>query len=404
MTMNSKAYRLGTRRTVTPAETLARVAPLMPVMGITRIANVTGLDRVGIPVVMVCRPNARSISVSQGKGLDLTAAKVSGLMEAVEAYHAEHITLPLKLGSYEELRYTHGVVDPAELPLAAQSPFQPDHPLLWIEGRELVGGSRLWLPHELVHANYTLPLPPGSGCFAANTNGLASGNHLLEATLHGICETIERDAVSLWHLQSAASRRDTGLALDSIEDQACREVLARFESAGIRIKVWEITSDIGVAAFYCLGVEQEGEFRQPADGSGCHPVREVALLRALTEAAQVRTTYIAGSRDDIDAEEYTPSYRANSLEQCLSIMACHQPRRFFREVPNHDGETFQADLDWVLERLQDASLTQVIVVDLSKPMFRLPVVRVVIPGLEGADETDDYVPGKRAQRLLEGTL
>jgi ribosomal protein S12 methylthiotransferase accessory factor YcaO len=31
---------------------------LAPVMGITRVANVTGLDSVGIPVVMVCRPNS----------------------------------------------------------------------------------------------------------------------------------------------------------------------------------------------------------------------------------------------------------------------------------------------------------------------------------------------------------
>ncbi len=81
----------------------------MPVLGITRIANITGLDSIGIPVTMVCRPNARSLAVSQGKGLDLVAAKVSGLMESVETYHAETITLPLKIATYEELRYTHTV-------------------------------------------------------------------------------------------------------------------------------------------------------------------------------------------------------------------------------------------------------------------------------------------------------
>jgi len=90
-----KGYRSGTHRLISPVETVSRVRPLMPVMGITRIANVTGLDVVGLPVVMVCRPNARSIAVSQGKGLDLAAAKASGLMEAVETYHAETIQLPL---------------------------------------------------------------------------------------------------------------------------------------------------------------------------------------------------------------------------------------------------------------------------------------------------------------------
>ncbi len=52
----------------------------------------------------------------------------------------------------------------------------------------------VWLPYELVHANYTLPLPTGSGCFPASTNGLASGNHMLEAICHGLAEVIERDS------------------------------------------------------------------------------------------------------------------------------------------------------------------------------------------------------------------
>lgn len=63
-----KAFVRGTQRLVSPAETLARVLPYVRAMGITRIADVTGLDFVGIPVVMVCRPNGRSISVAQASG------------------------------------------------------------------------------------------------------------------------------------------------------------------------------------------------------------------------------------------------------------------------------------------------------------------------------------------------
>ena len=85
----------------------------MPLMGITRVANVTGLDRIGVPVVMVCRPNARSLAVSQGKGIDLAAATASGLMEAAELYHAEHIERPLKLGSMpsSRIRIPSSIVD-----------------------------------------------------------------------------------------------------------------------------------------------------------------------------------------------------------------------------------------------------------------------------------------------------
>ncbi len=85
----------GPHRRVPPEETLARLAPHLERMGITRVANVTGLDRVGVPVVTVVRPNARSLAVSQGKGLTLAAAKVSAIMEAVELHHAETVSGPL---------------------------------------------------------------------------------------------------------------------------------------------------------------------------------------------------------------------------------------------------------------------------------------------------------------------
>lgn len=107
-----KTFRKGTHRVISPEETFYSFSRFMAAMGITRIANVTGLDSIGIPVVMVCRPNSRSLSVSQGKGLDLPLAKVSGLMETVEQYHAERIHLPLKFGSYEGLRYTNPLVFP----------------------------------------------------------------------------------------------------------------------------------------------------------------------------------------------------------------------------------------------------------------------------------------------------
>ncbi|TIU89460.1 MAG: hypothetical protein E5W03_03950, partial [Mesorhizobium sp.] len=167
-------------------------------MGITRVANVTGLDRIGIPVVMVCRPNARSLAVSQGKGIDLEAATASGLMEAAELYHAEHIERPLKLGSMAELSRSHRFAEVGRLPRISGRAFTKDIVTLWIEGREMISGVTRWLPYESVRANFTVPPPPGSGFFDCSSNGLASGNTADEAVHHGICEAIERDATTLW--------------------------------------------------------------------------------------------------------------------------------------------------------------------------------------------------------------
>ena len=109
----AKGFWHGTHRATAPATTLDRVRPLAAEFGITRTANVTGLDRIGLPVVMVCRPNSRSISVQQGKGLSLEAAKASGVMEAVETFHAEHILLPLKHASRRDLAHPAATLIPS---------------------------------------------------------------------------------------------------------------------------------------------------------------------------------------------------------------------------------------------------------------------------------------------------
>ena len=397
-----KTYILGTHRTVSPAETLARLTPLLPQMGITRVANITGLDFIGIPVVMVCRPNSRSIAVAQGKGLDLAAAKVSGLMEAVETYHAERVSLPLRLASYRDLSRTEPVADVSRLPFSVQGRYADHLTILWVAGQESNEGASVWLPYELVHTDYTLPLPQGSGCFAANTNGLASGNHRLEAISHGLAEVVERDALTLWKRLDDEARRATVLDLDTVDDPACRQTLERLDRAEVDVMVWDATSDVGVPTFNCLLVGRQRFFADPEFGSGCHPDRGIALSRALTEAVQARTTYIAGTRDDFLPELYTEPVRAKRLSDCRALLDSKDSGRSFQEIPSLESTIIADDIDWMVGCLGRAGMEQVLVIDLTRPEFGIPVVRVVVPGLEGPDKgpKSDYVPGSRARTLV----
>jgi ribosomal protein S12 methylthiotransferase accessory factor YcaO len=84
-----KRYWSGTHRAVPPRQTWDRIAPLLPRFGITRVADITGLDRINIPVATAIRPMSRSIAVAAGKGVDLVAAKTSAAMEAIECAHAD---------------------------------------------------------------------------------------------------------------------------------------------------------------------------------------------------------------------------------------------------------------------------------------------------------------------------
>ena len=194
--IGQKQLQAGSHRTRSLDETLAHILPLRHQFGITRISNVTGLDRIGLPVVLATRPNSRSVAVSQGKGTSLEAAKASAVMEAIELWHAENIVRPMIFASPNDIERYGPAIDVARLPQVAGSRYSDTRRFHWIDGFDIASGKRLLIPHEMVHANYTLPSLPGEGCFPASTNGLASGNHPLEAICHGIYEVIERDAIN----------------------------------------------------------------------------------------------------------------------------------------------------------------------------------------------------------------
>ncbi len=399
-----KDFREGTHRIVDPEVTLTHITGALPVMGITRVANVTGLDRIGIPVVMVARPNSRSLSVAQGKGVTLSAAKASGVMEAIESYHGEHITRPLKIASYEELRYTHNVVDPEQLCRVGTSTYHPHLIFTWIEATDLFSNEPVWVPYEVVHTNYSRPFPAGSGCFAMSSNGCASGNHILEAINHGLCEVVERDSTTLWQALSEERKADTRIDLGTITDPSCLHILERFQNASVGVVVWETTTEIGIPGFLCsiFDLDQSVfETQYTTSGMGCHPSRIIALLRALTEAAQSRLTLIAGSRDDLSRSRYERFSNADELRRNLDFLQHQSPMRPFDKVVSFESNSIRDDASWILERLEKAGFGQALFVDLTRAEFGIPVVRLIVPGLEGAHTTEGYVPGSRARLRMQ---
>jgi thioglycine synthase len=86
-----KDYARETQRAVPPEEKLSRVRERLRTAGITRVADITNLDRIGIPVFSSIRPTAEqgAISVYNGKGATPVEAEVSAMMEGIERYSAE---------------------------------------------------------------------------------------------------------------------------------------------------------------------------------------------------------------------------------------------------------------------------------------------------------------------------
>jgi len=367
-------------------------------MGITRLGNITGLDRIGIPVAIAVRPNSRSVSVSQGKGLELPQAMASALMEACEGFHAEEIG-PCRHAAYRELSRTETVVDPGTL-CAGGRPFHPGAAIAWIEGYDLLRREPCWVPAEIVHTDYTLRQPDGH--FLAGSNGLASGNHPVEAINAALYEVVERDAVALWIARPLRRRADCVLDPASVDDPDCRGLLAKYEAAEIAVRVWDVTTDIGIAAFLCeirdLSAGDPQRLRR-FHGSGCHADRAIALSRALTEAAQTRLTYIAGIRDDLSPAEYREAPGAEIGDALLDALARETAPASFGTVPSFAADDLAEDLRWAPGRLAAVSLGRAVAVDLSRPDLAIPVVRLVIPGLEWDPHHPNYRPGRRAREI-----
>jgi ribosomal protein S12 methylthiotransferase accessory factor len=237
-----------------------------------------------------------------------------------------------------------------------------------------------------------------------SSNGLASGNHIIEAISHGICEIVERDANALWRYLPPTLQATTRVDLDSIDDEACAEVLERFARAEIDVCAWETTTDVAIPSYRCQIADREGSGFQPLHpvaGSGCHPRREIALLRALTEAAQGRLVLISGVRDDLSQSLFQAEDALQKAREFEAERRAQGPSRRLEDAPTWDSMSLEGDVCWELDQLARAGIRQVAFVDLTKPEFEIPVVRVVIPGLESICEAPGYVPGARIRRQLE---
>jgi len=399
----TKRFREGTDRAVMPEQTLARLLPHLGAMGITRLADVTGLDRVGVPTVLAIRPNSRSIAVHQGKGLTRTAAKVAAIMEGAESFHAETMGAPLRHARVGELGAAAAAIE--RLPrVVGAAPDLGAERLLWTAGRDLATGATRFVPYEVVHADYTAPqLAPS--LFQATTSGLGAGNSPLEAVLHGLCEVIENDAVALWH-GAGAARGPAARPIDpsSVEDARCRALLAAFAGARTDVAIFDATSDVGLAALICLAVPRDEGLGgvEPEIGAGCHPDPAVALARALVEAAQSRLARISGARDDFPPESYGTAARAHRRREAQAWLAASRlSARSFAAMPDRAGPTLRHDLDALLTGIACAGCVEAIWVELTRPDLAIPVGRVIVPGLAGP-WTDDgsCTPGVRAGGVL----
>lgn len=396
-----KRFQGTTHRICSPEQTLERIRPLAPRAGVTRVADITGLDRVGIPVTLAIRPNARSLVGSSGKGTTTAAATASGLMEAIEIHHAEHPILRPFLRSHRELeREGASVAEVERLPLSRGSAFHPDLPLEWVWGFDLIRRAEAPVPFQCVHLSGKRPggRQLRSSVFQSSSNGLASGNHPLEAIAAGLYEVVERDAVTLDRIRESAGEAPDLIDLDRVPWPEVTELVERCRAARLRLLVADITSDIGLPTYRATLLDEQRNVGAYG-GSGTHLDPRIAMIRAITEAVQSRCVIIAGSRDDLFTAEHQRNRRHDDRLR-FELRVRHEATARLPERESAATDSFEGDVARILAALEARGLDRAVVVDLAQPEFGLDVVRVHVPGLEGHAKFSFWAPGPRGRARL----
>lgn len=369
-------YRQGTHRSCPPEQTWERVQPLLSVAGITRVADLTWLDDLGIPTAQAVRPLSLTLSVSQGKGISMAAAKVSAVMESLETWHAESVPVdlrdvtPAELGS--QLSY-----DPAELALSTDSLYHPDARMDWVQAVTVATGRSTWLPHSAVLLDASLGTRYEPRMFARSSNGLASGNTAEEAVLHGLYELLERDARTRALISPVARTLDPR----TITDDQCAAMVRAMSAGDNGVRVLDVSGPDGTPTYWAQLFSRG--LRMTFSGSGTHLDPAVALSRALTEAAQSRLTAIAGTREDLAPSVYAALGQpwAPSLNLEVLSGAGHDGVVSFDCHADRSSGDLEADLVEVTSRVTRLGGTEPVVSMLCRPDSDLPVARVHAPGL-----------------------
>ena len=378
-------YFKGTHRVIAPSKTIEINQDKLKKAGITRIADITDLDRIGLPIYTAIRPTAEegAISIYGGKGISKDHAKASAMMEGFERYSAERqdsdetiIATPNEIGRYGDY------IDPKSLnlPKDFEKKDISDINLEWSKSKDIISGNEYYIPTNAIFHPYASDSNAES-LFKSNTNGLASGNILDEAILHGMLEVIERDAWSIFEL---THKNYAQIDIESIESELILDIINKFESEGIKIKLMDFTADIKIPT---IAASADDTITKDAGlltlGMGTHLDPEVAILRALTEVAQSRATQINGAREDTVRADFAREAGYERMKRINKYYFKDEEEKIsLSDIENKSTSSITKDIEIVKNELTANDIEKILYVDLTRPEIDVSVVRVVIPEME----------------------
>jgi ribosomal protein S12 methylthiotransferase accessory factor len=318
-----------------------------------------------------------------GSGLEPKRAFESCVGEGIE-YLSQFVQAddPIVSGPFA----SHGAADDLDVSrficeVFSLNMIDADRGVGWVSASRLPDGKEMWFPADLCYRRHTAEQdlkPPhklSSGC--------AAGTTVEAATLRGLLELIERDAVALWW---RGGRRSRSIASNSEAVRAAAELLAQVRQGNTDRKTWllDITTDVGIPAVAAISARPDGYGF--AFGLGARVDLADAVRAAIFELCQVELGQhvIAAKRHEsgdgaLNESDRRQLRRGTSFNAGACILLQPQAEPDLNATEHPDGSA--SSLQQVLERL-DARGIAAYAIDLTRPQFGVPVVRVLAPGLQ----------------------
>jgi ribosomal protein S12 methylthiotransferase accessory factor len=255
-----------------------------------------------------------------------------------------------------------------------------DRSIAWVPASRLPDGAKMWFPADLCYRrqvaeqNFIPPLKLSSGC--------AAGTTVEVATLRALLELIERDAVALWW---RGGRRGRSIASDSEAARAAAELLAQLRQGNTDRKTWllDITTDVEIPAVAAVSTRPDGYGF--ASGFGARLNLADSARAAIFELCQAELGQhvVAAKRHESGDGALNESDRRKLRRGTFDTRDCSllHPETEPDLISTERRDDSDSSLQHVLEQLEARGIAAY-AINLTRPQFGVPVVRVLAPGLQ----------------------
>ncbi len=393
-----KTYTIDQDKAISPEKTVARFKERLEHLNLDILKEVKRIDngRLDIPVYFsVCGEDAKAMTGTRkqmGKGASAIQAQASACMELGERFSFftfKNNPLNFLVGDYQEMRdQGYPVLDAKYL---LQSVHDETHDAKFVE--DVLKGIPLQWTWATRLSDTEDVIIPFSWFFAINEfNGPSAGNSYEEAALQGICEIVER------HVCALVTHKKIKTPLinhDSISDPVAQNLLSVFKENKIDLYLNDFSLDTGICTVAALAIDRSTfpEKSEIVYTAGTTPDPEKALIRAVTEVAQLAGDFNSGS-----------NYIASGLPKPLSMdEVAHVTESGINiqitDIENLGDNNIYTEVKNCVSALAKRGM-DTFMLDVTHPELKIPAIYTIVPGAHFRERSMIHDVGLFASKLL----